>query len=99
MGKFNDIDKESRSFVRFAIIATLLALLFLLIRKDNIVRWIQAGFTIHRQQQQIEYLQQQNADLDEKINNLSTDRDSVEKYARETYFFAGEGDDVYIVEP
>lgn len=99
MSKFKDIDSESRSFIRFAIIATLLALVFLIVRKDGIVRWIQAGITVHKQQKQMEYLQEKNASLDEKIKMLSTNRDSLERYARETYFFASEGDDVYITEP
>ena len=48
MGKFKDIwdrskdgnRREQRSFVRYAIVATLLCLLFLCVKKDNLITWI-----------------------------------------------------------
>ncbi|MCR4859868.1 MAG: septum formation initiator family protein [Bacteroidales bacterium] len=90
--------KEQRSFLRYAIVATALFLLFLFVKKDNIVNWIQAGFTLRRQRQQIELYQQENAELDKKIQMMKGNRDSLERYAREQFFFAEPGDDVYIVE-
>lgn len=104
MVKFKDIwnpdkdgsRKEQRSFLRFAIIATALFVVFLFIKKDNVIRWIDAGFTLRRQERQIEALTTDNQRLDNEINRLSTNRDSLERYARETYHFAEPGDDVYI---
>lgn len=104
MVKFKDIwnwdkdgnRKEQRSFLRFAIVATALFVIFLFLKKDNVIRWIDAGFTLRRQERQIEALTNDNRRLDEEINRLSTNRDSLERYARETYHFAEPGDDVYI---
>ena len=106
MGKFKDIWDRSkdgnnapqRSFVRFAIVITAIFVLFLFIKKDSVVRWVQAGFTLHRQERRIEALKQDNERLDEQIRLLSTSRDSLERYAREEFGFAEPGDDVYIVE-
>jgi cell division protein FtsB len=36
--------------------------------------------------------------MDESIEDLKTDRDSLEKFAREQFHFAVPGEDVYIVE-
>lgn len=104
MVKFKDIwnpdkdgnRKEQRSFLRLAIVATALFVIFLFLKKDNVIRWIDAGFTLRRQERQIEALTNDNRRLDEEINRLSTNRDSLERYARETYHFAEPGDDVYI---
>lgn len=106
MGKFRDLwDKskdskrvEQRSFFRFAIVVTALTVLFLFLRTDNVVRWIQAGFTLRRQERQIEALETDNARLDKEIRMLSSDRDTLETFAREHFYFAAPGDDVYIVE-
>lgn len=90
--------KEQRSFLRYAIVATAVFALFLLIKKDNVVNWVQAGFTLQRQRRQIELLQQENAALDRKIRMMKDNRDTLERYAREQFFFAEPGDDVYIIE-
>ncbi|MBR4826945.1 MAG: septum formation initiator family protein [Bacteroidales bacterium] len=106
MGNFKDIWDRSkdgnrapqRSFVRFAIVITAIFVLFLFVKKDSVVRWAQAGFTLRSQERRIESLEQDNARLDEQIRLLSTSRDSLERYAREEFGFAEPGDDVYIVE-
>ena len=106
MGKFKEIwDREKdgnrveqRSFVRFAIVITGVFVLFLFIKKDNLARWIQAGFALGRQERRIEQLKQENERLDGQIRTLSTSRDSLEKFAREEFGFAEPGDDVYIEE-
>lgn len=95
MAKRKDIFKRG-SFVRFALIATAVLLVFFLLKKDNLFRWIQAGFTISRQERQIEWLKNDNARLDREIRLMSTDRDTLEKFAREQFNFAEDGDDVYI---
>ena len=68
------------------------------IKHDNLIRWIYAEFTIHRQHRQIEYYQKEIESLDERINAMSTDRDTMEKYARETFLFAEPGEDVYLID-
>ena len=95
MSKSPDI---RQSFVRYAIVATVIFVVFLFVKRDNIIRWVQAGFTLRNQKRQIEMLKQQNAELDRRIELLSSDRDSLETFAREEFFFSAPGDDVYIVE-
>ena len=90
--------KEQRSFLRYAIVATALFLLFLLLKKDSIVTWVQAGFTLRRQERQIEQYQRENEELDRRIRTMTLDRDTLERYAREQFQFAEPGDDVYLTE-
>ena len=90
--------KEQRSFLRYAIVATVIFLLFMFLKKDNLVNWVQAGITLRRQERQIERYREENAELDRRIRVMTRDRDSLERFAREEFFFAEPGDDVYINE-
>ena len=95
MRKKGDI---SHSFVRYAVISTALIIVFLFVKKDNLISWVRAGFTLRRQEQRIEQLKTRNEELDRHIKAMSTDRDTLEKFAREEFLFAAPGDDVYLVE-
>ena len=66
--------------------------------RDNVIRLIGAEATISRQNRQIEYYQKENARLEEEVNSLSTDKDTLERFAREKFNFAAPGEDVYIIE-
>lgn len=106
MGKINkDIwnrskdgnNREQRSFVRYAIVATALFVLFMFVKKDNVITWLGAGFTLSGQKRQIERYERQNADLDRRIQMLRENRDSLEQFARENYYFSEPDDDVFIL--
>ena len=90
--------KEQRSFLRYAIIATVVFLLFMFLKKDNLINWVQAGLSLRRQERQIEQYQRENEELERRIRVMTGDRDSLERYAREQFYFAEPGDDVYITE-
>ena len=107
MGKFSKIwnrskdgaNHEERSFVRYAIVSTVIFLLFIcVIKRDNLFRWIEAGITIHRQEKQMEFYDADIARLKEELNSLTTDKDTLEKFAREKFLFAEPGEDVYVQE-
>lgn len=105
MGWFRDIwdrdrdgsRKEQRSFVRYAIVATALMVLFLFVKKDNVFRWIDAGLTIRKQENRIEQLKADIDRLDNRTRLLTNDRDTLERYARENLGFAEPGDDVFLI--
>lgn len=107
MGKFKNIwnhskdgsNKEERSFVRYAIVTSILCLLFIgVIKHDNIFRWIAAGVNIKQQEKQIEFYEAENERLSKELETLTTDKDSLEKFAREKFNFAEPGEDVYVEE-
>ncbi|MDO5321923.1 MAG: septum formation initiator family protein [Bacteroidia bacterium] len=92
-------DKEIRSsFLRYAIVVTVLFLLFLFLKKDSIITWVQARMSLRSQEKQIEWYKEDNDRLDRKIESMSQNRDTLEQFAREEFYFSEEGDDVYIVE-
>ena len=62
------------------------------------IRWIQAGFMLKKQERQIELYEEKNAELDRRIRMMSTNRDTLETFAREEFYFSEPGDDVYIIE-
>ena len=47
---------------------------------------------------QMEVYRQQIEDMDESIEDLKTNKDSLEKFARERFHFAAPGEDVYLIE-
>ena len=60
--------------------------------------WAKAGREVRRQEKVIKAYEEENAELDRRINMMKNDRDTLEKFAREQYNFSVPGEDVYIVE-
>lgn len=107
MGKFRDIwdagkdgkNAEKRSFIRYAIAATAVFIVLVgFVNQNNIVRWVKAGAEIRRQNRQIEKYRKEIGEMDDQIHGLTTNRDSLEQYARENFGFAEPGDDVYVID-
>ncbi|MCI1640294.1 MAG: septum formation initiator family protein [Bacteroidales bacterium] len=91
-------NKEKRSFLRYAIVATSIFIILVgFLNQDNLVRWVNAGFQIRKQEKQIKLYKKEIKEMDKQIDMLSTDRDTLEKFAREKFHFAEPGDDVYIL--
>lgn len=98
LGKLRDIwNGEHRSFVRYAVYATAVFIILAgFLNENNIVRWVRAAFELRRQDRQIEMYRQEIDTMDDKIRMLSTDKDTLEEFARENFNFARPGDDVYV---
>ena len=50
------------------------------------------------QKDEIERYQKEIDEMDARINMLQHNRDTLEEFAREQFYFAAPGDDVYIIE-
>ncbi|MBQ8484205.1 MAG: septum formation initiator family protein [Bacteroidales bacterium] len=100
MGKIKDIFKgPHRKFAWFVVIVTgLFAILWVVGPGNTVIHWAKAGAEIRRQEKIIKEYEAQNAEMDRRIDRLMTDRDTLEKFAREQFNFAVPGEDVYIVE-
>lgn len=80
-------------------IATLTFLLIVLfIDNNNALKWIRNEYHIHQQEKLIRQYRRDIKATDDKIKELTSDLDSLEKYAREHYYFQKEGEEVFIVE-
>lgn len=92
-------NREERSFLRFACVAVAIFLVFIcFIKRDNVFRWVQAAFTVHHQERQMEQYRSDIERLEKEYNALTTERDSLEKFGREKFFLSEPGEDVYIYE-
>ena len=100
MGKIKDIYKgPHRNFAWFATITTGLFLVFWLVGSGNtFIHWAKAGAEIRRQKKLIRSYELQNAEMEQRINMIRTDKDTLEKFAREHFNFAVPGEDVYVIE-
>ena len=100
MGKIKDIFKgPHRNFARFVVAVTGLFVFFWIVGPGNtVIHWGKAALDIRRQGREIRELKMQNAEMDRQIRMLKTDRDTLEKFAREHFDFAVPGEDVYIIE-
>ncbi|MBQ8169539.1 MAG: septum formation initiator family protein [Bacteroidales bacterium] len=100
MGKIKDIfTGEHRKFAWFVVVVTTLFAVSWIVGPGNtVIHWIKAKNEISHQEKQMEMYRQQIESMDSDIEALKTDRDSLEKFAREHFHFASPGEDVYIVE-
>lgn len=99
MKEFREKLRNRSPLTRWIFWSTLVFLLFIcLSRTGNIFRWAQAGLTLRRQHRQIELYNGEIRALDEKVQSLSTNRDTLETFAREQFHFAEPGEDVYLID-
>ena len=105
--KFSDISSKikqaytgpRRKFFWFATVATAVFMFVWIVGPGNtVIHWAKAGLEIRRQEKVMEQYQEQNAQMETRLRLLKNDRDTLEKFAREQFHFAAEGEDVYLVE-
>ena len=83
----------------FVIVVTVLAALWLLfLSHSSVLNWVRANLEIQRQERQMDKYRSEIDAMDAEIRALTDSKDSLEKFARETYHFAAPGEDVYIIE-
>lgn len=80
-------------------IVTLVFLVWIIfLDNNNVIRWVRTRQTLSDQYRQIESYSKDIRTTEDKINQLQSQKDSLEAFAREEYFFQEKGEDVYIVE-
>ena len=83
---------------RFWVILILALVVFLLIRKNNVITWVGGLIEERSQKSEIQSLEEKIADLDEGISEMQTGTDAAEQYAREKLHFHADGEEVYVVD-
>lgn len=66
---------------------------------NNLIDWSKVVINISEQESQKNYYKQEIKSIEEKLNELTSNRDSLEKFAREQYMFKEDSEDVFIVVP
>ena len=88
-----------RKFFWFATVITSIFLFVWIVGPGNTIgHWIKAGVEIRRQEKLIQQYEEQNAQMQKRLNMLKNDQDTLEKFAREQFNFAEPGEDVYVIE-
>lgn len=88
-----------RKFLWFATAATVIFLYVWIVGPGNtIIHWAKAGLEIRRQEKLMEHYRDRNAQMENRLHLLKNDKDTLEKFAREQFHFAAQGEDVYLVE-
>ena len=100
MSKFSNIFKgEHKNFRIFVAFSTAVFVFIWLVGPGNTwIHWAKAGVEIKRQERQIREYEQEIERMDKRVDMLKTDRDTLEKFAREQFHFDVPGDDVYVIE-
>lgn len=91
-------NEDHHSFSKFAVVATVIFLLIVTFSRGGLLNWGRAKYESARQKRQIERYETEIRDMDKEIDLLTTNKDSLEKFAREEFHFAAPDDDVYIEE-
>lgn len=100
MGRIKDMFRgEHKGFVWFVTASTSFFIFLWIVGPGNtIIHWVQAKMEISRQEKRIEAYRQEIEEMDKRARTIRTDRDTLEKFAREQFTFAVPGEDVYIVD-
>ena len=99
MGKIGDLFKgEHKTFFRFtALCLAVFVAMWLLGPGNTVVHWVRSRSELRHQKKQMVIYQNEIEQMRRQVKMLESNRDSLEKFAREQFFFAAPGEDVYIV--
>ena len=64
---------------------------------NSIIEWSSIRSNINRQEKEKTYYKEEIKSAEEKLQELSSNKDSLEKFAREQFYFHEEDEDLYIV--
>lgn len=95
--------RPRRKFVKvltnkYFIVTFVFAVIVLFVDRNNLIRWAGDYLEVLRQERVIRQYTRDIEELDRKIDQLTSDRDSLEKFAREEYYFHREDEEVFIVD-
>lgn len=93
--------KENKTFKRLTNKYVLSFLIFVIfvtfIAKNNLIVWTQNKIDVIKQERIIRQYREDIRNTDDKLKELTSDKDSLEKFAREQYYFQEKDEDVFLV--
>ena len=95
--------KEEKQWLRILlnkyVLVTLAFIVWMLFMDNNSIGvWLRTGRQLRNQERRIEYLNKEISSTEGRLEQLRSNRDSLEKFAREQYGFHEADEDVFIVE-
>lgn len=82
---------------KYFIVTAFFLVWVLFIDTGNIFVWMKDMRTVSSQERQIEYFKEAIQETEEKLNELESNKDSLEKFAREQYLFHEPDEEVFII--
>ncbi len=64
---------------------------------NNLIQRISDSLKINQLKQEIEYYKQKIDEKNKQLNQLRTDKENLEKFAREQYFMKKENEEIFII--
>lgn len=93
--------KETKFFKvitnKYFIATFIFFLVVFFIDSNNLINWGANYYKVVQQEKVIKQYKKDIHDTDEKLKELTSDKDSLEKFAREHYYFQEKGEEVFIV--
>ena len=83
---------------KYFIASLVFILLILFNSRTSLHQMMQSMSTLRKQKKQEMYYRQAIKNTDERIKQLTSNKDTLEMFARENYYFMEDGEDVYVVE-
>ena len=83
---------------KYFIAGTLFAVWVIFFDQSNLIDWGSALIDVGKQRSEKLYYEQEITRTREKLRELQSNRDSLEKFAREQYYYHEDGEVVFIVE-
>ncbi|HIZ87166.1 MAG TPA: septum formation initiator family protein [Candidatus Coprenecus pullistercoris] len=83
---------------KYFIVTVLFMVVVLAVDRNNVIRWAGDYIQVQRQEKAIRQYRNDIKAIDGKLKELTSDRDSLEKFAREQYFFQKKDEEVFIVD-
>lgn len=82
----------------YIIIICIFVAAFLFYPGSNLFTWIGARAQIKSQEREMRRLNSEISQMNAQIHSLMDDKDSLERFARERFHFAENGEDVYLID-
>lgn len=88
---------QVRKWGKYVVTLLIFVVIYLFIGDQSLIRFIRRGSEIRHLEEQRDTYLQQTEEAQQQINMLSQ-KDSLERFAREQYYMHEKGEDIYLVE-
>lgn len=82
---------------KYIIVFFVFIIIIFFIDKNNVIKWIINERNIYQQEKLIRQYQREIRDIDKRLQELTSNLDSLERFARENYYFQKGDEEVFII--
>ena len=82
---------------KYVLVSVFFVVWVLFIDSNSLLVWYSELREVAAQEKQKKYYRESILRADEKLKELSSNRDSLEKFAREEYFYLQDGEEIYVI--